>query len=468
MLTPPGTTACPNRFSFINNELAGFTLSRPARRLGLALLASVLLLALVACGSAASTGTPPPPGAPTVASFSPTSGGVGAIVTLTGTNFTGATSVGFNGKAAGTFAVNSATQITASVANGTTTGKISVTTPGGTALSSTNFTITNIPTITSFSPANGIVGTSVTITGTNFTGATAVRFNATAAASFTVNSATQITATVGNGTTTGKITVTTPVASAVSSTNFTINAAAPTITALNPGSGPVGTPVVISGTNFTGATAVAFNGTAASAFAVNSATQITATVGTGSTTGKVTVTTPSGTATSANNFTVSGNATLDLSVEGLYITQATQEYPNPVVPLLQNRSAWVRVFVKANQANTATPDVKVDFKTGATTHTLTITATAASVPLSIDPENAGASWNAAVDKTWILPSTLVTATVDPTNVIPEADETNNTFATTPTVQNLKTWKVTLVPVHTADGNTGTILIPESFIDDDVV
>jgi len=203
---------------------------------------------------------------------------------------------------------------------------------------------------------------------------------------------------------------------------------------------------------------VAFNGTAASAFAVNSATQITATVGTGSTTGKVTVTTPSGTATSANNFTVSGNATLDLSVEGLYITQATQEYPNPVVPLLQNRSAWVRVFVKANQANTATPDVKVDFKTGATTHTLTITATAASVPLSIDPENAGASWNAAVDKTWILPSTLVTATVDPTNVIPEADETNNTFATTPTVQNLKTWKVTLVPVHTADGNTGTILI----------
>jgi hypothetical protein len=67
----------------------------------------------------------------------------------------------------------------------------------------------------------------------------------------------------------------------------------------------VGTLVTITGTNFTGATSVTFNGTSAT-FTVNSATKITATVPTGATTGKITVTTPSGTATSATDFTVTG------------------------------------------------------------------------------------------------------------------------------------------------------------------
>jgi hypothetical protein len=215
--------------------------------------------------------------------------------------------------------------------------------------------------------------------------------------------------------------------------------------------------VVITGTNFTGATAVAFNGKAASGFTVNSATQLTATVASATTTGKITVTTSGGTATSASNFTVtSGGATLDLSIDGLYVTQATQEYPNPAIPLVQNRSAWVRVFVKANQANTATPQVKVDFK-GATTNTLTISAGGTSVPLSIDPENAAASWNAAVPAAWIQPGTQVVATVDPANLIPEADETNNTFTENLDVRNLKIWKVTLVPVHTGDGNVGVVV-----------
>src|SRR5262249_36774896 len=159
---------------------------------------------------------------------------------------------------------------------------------------------------------------------------------------------------------------------------------------------------VITGTSFMGATAVAVNGVAVSAFTVNSATQITATVASGTTSGKITVTTPGGTATSASNFTVTAGASLGLTVDGLYITQATQEYPNPQVPLVQNRSAWVRVFVKANQSNTATPQVKVDFKQGATTlGSLTINAPGASVPTSIDPANASASWNAAVNTAWI-------------------------------------------------------------------
>jgi len=73
---------------------------------------------------------------------------------------------------------------------------------------------------------------------------------------------------------------------------------------LNPASGVVGTVVTIKGSGFTDATAVAFNGTAASTFTVDSDTQITATVAAGTTSGPVTVTTPSTTLTSRKDFGV--------------------------------------------------------------------------------------------------------------------------------------------------------------------
>src|SRR5205085_1417846 len=72
-------------------------------------------------------GTP----APTISSFSPTSGGVGTSVSISGTNFTGATSVKFNGQSA-SFSVASSTSISATVPNCSSSGTISVTTAGGT------------------------------------------------------------------------------------------------------------------------------------------------------------------------------------------------------------------------------------------------------------------------------------------------------------------------------------------------
>ncbi len=231
------------------------------------------------------------PPVPAISSLNPTSGTPGTTVVITGTNLTGTTAVSFNGTAA-TFTVNSATQITAAVPAGASTGNVSVTTPGGTS-NGLPFTVT-VPasTITSLSPTNGPVGTTVIITGTNFTGASAVSFNGTAA-TFTVNSATQITATVPAGASTGSVVVTTPGGTS-NGVAFTVIPPAPTLSSLSPTSGPVGTSVVITGTNLAGATAVSFNGTAVT-FIVNSATQITATVPAGATTGNVTVTTPGGT-----------------------------------------------------------------------------------------------------------------------------------------------------------------------------
>src|SRR5881409_319944 len=237
---------------------------------------------------------------PTISSFTPASGPVGTSVTISGTNFTGATAVLFNSVSA-SFTVNSATAITATVPAGATSGPIGVTTPDGTASSAGSFTVINPPTITSFTPASGPVGTSVTISGTNFTGATAVLFNSVSA-SFTVNSATAITATVPAGATSGPIGVTTPDGTASSASSFTV-INPPTISSFMPGSGPVGTNVTINGTNFTGASAVLFNGTSAS-FTVNYATAITATVPAGATSGPISVTTAAGTASSAGSFTV--------------------------------------------------------------------------------------------------------------------------------------------------------------------
>src|SRR6267378_4141543 len=188
------------------------------------------------------------------------------------------------------------------------------------------------PTITSFAPTSGSVGGSVTINGTNFTGATAVAFNGVSA-SFTVSSATAIQATVPAGATTGPLSVTTSAGTATSTSSFTV-VSPPTITSFAPTSGPAGTYVTINGTNFTGATAVAFNGVSAS-FAVSSATAIQATVPAGATTGPLSVTTPGGTATSAGAFTVvspptiasfaptSGSVGTSVTINGTNFTGAT-------------------------------------------------------------------------------------------------------------------------------------------------
>jgi M6 family metalloprotease-like protein/uncharacterized repeat protein (TIGR02543 family) len=247
---------------------------------------------------------------PTVTVLAPTSGIVGAAVTLTGTNLTTATSVAFNGVPVAAFTVVSATQLTTAVPAGASTGKITVTTLGGTATSSGTFTVIGPPTITSFTPVSGLVGSNVTLTGTNLGGATSVKFNGVAATVVTLTSATSLSATVPVGATTGIISVTTAAGTGTSTGVYTVTLPVPTVTVLAPASGIVRAAVTLTGTNLTTATAVAFNGVPVAAFTVVSATQLTTTVPAGASTGKVTVTTLGGTATSSGIFTVIGPPTI--------------------------------------------------------------------------------------------------------------------------------------------------------------
>jgi hypothetical protein len=78
------------------------------------------------------------------------------------------------------------------------------------------------PTITGFTPTSGPVGTAVTVTGKNLSGATRVTFNGLPAATFTALSATQIRATVPKGRTGGRIVVSTPGGSCTSAGSFTL------------------------------------------------------------------------------------------------------------------------------------------------------------------------------------------------------------------------------------------------------
>jgi len=226
---------------------------------------------------------------PVVSSISPntstTAGGVN--VTITGKNFTWATSATVGGSAVTNFTVVSDTSITCTVPSGSAgTASVIVTSPYGSNKANTLWTYTYpAPTITGISPTSGPIqgNTTVTITGTNFINVTAVKFGTTNATNFTVNSTTQITATSPTETA-GVVDIRVTAAGGTTATSsadqFTYMSLAPLITGISPSSGYIagGTTVTLTGVHFTGVTAVTIGGTAATSIVVNSDTSLTCVV----------------------------------------------------------------------------------------------------------------------------------------------------------------------------------------------
>lgn len=246
----------------------------------LAVMAAALALFLASPARAASP--------PTVTAVSPTGGPIagGTLVTVTGTDFTGATDVKFGTLSGTDVTVVDATHITVkSPAQAAGTVHVTVTTPDGTSATGTadQFAYFDMPTITGVSPAAGPLagGTVVTITGTALAGTTAVAFGGVAATGVTPISDTQLTAVApAHSAAAVDVTVTTPGGtSATSSADLFTYTAAPVVTGINPPTGPVGgaTVVTITGTGFTGVTGVAFGGTAATNVTLVSDTSVLAT-----------------------------------------------------------------------------------------------------------------------------------------------------------------------------------------------
>jgi len=267
--------------------------------------------------------TVPAPQAPAISSLSPASGLVGSSFTITGSNF-GASSpsntVSVGGSPATTTAW-SATSITAVVPNGLTAGakNVAVTSGGLTSAASTasSFTVTvpapQAPAISSLSPASGLVGSSFTITGSNF-GASSPSNTVSVGgspATTTAWSATSITVTVpANATVGAKAVIVTSGGQSSAAATFTVNAPipvpvqAPSISSLSPESGLVGSSLTITGTDFGAGGTVSVGGANAIITAWND-NAITVTVPADLTAGAQDVTVTSGGLTSvAVTFTV--------------------------------------------------------------------------------------------------------------------------------------------------------------------
>jgi hypothetical protein len=91
---------------------------------------------------------------PTVSGIAPTSGPVGTQITITGTNLTGTSAVSINGTACTGIINDSATQVRATIASGTTTGALALTATAGSVTGGPTFTVTATPVLTSLEITN--------------------------------------------------------------------------------------------------------------------------------------------------------------------------------------------------------------------------------------------------------------------------------------------------------------------------
>ncbi|WP_412030496.1 IPT/TIG domain-containing protein [Deinococcus yunweiensis] len=223
---------------------------------------------------------------PAVTALTPTEGprAGGTTVTITGTHFAPGATVTFGALPATSVTVVNDTTITAvSPAGQTGSVDVVVSSSGNGATSPTaQFTYLEAPTVSAISPREGPLagGTAVTITGTNFTSNSTVRFGTQPAQTVNVLSATALVATAPAGIGgTVNLTVTTAGgrSSATTAEQFTY-VQAPTLTRLTPtvGTSAGGVTVTLTGTHFTPGMSVRFGGVPATGVTVLNDTTLTA------------------------------------------------------------------------------------------------------------------------------------------------------------------------------------------------
>jgi len=243
--------------------------------------------------------------APVITSFTPTNGARGMSVTLTGANFTGATSVKFNGVAASFQTPTSSTQLITTAPGNATTGPIAVANASGSGASAALFYMQ--PWITALSTNGGIVNSSFIITGRSLTNTASVEVNGISYP-FTV-AASQIAATIPSNATSGPIQITAPGGTYISTNTFAV---LPKIYSFSPNIGPAGTVVTISGTSLFDVTGVEFGGVSTTDFSATT-NEVVVVVPTNAASGPLTVLTPYGNSTSSNSFTATKSSLVVLT-----------------------------------------------------------------------------------------------------------------------------------------------------------
>ncbi|AYB33371.1 IPT/TIG domain-containing protein [Chryseolinea soli] len=289
---------------------------------------------------------------PAIQTIDKTTGGVGTDVLITGLNFTGAFELKF-GTTPAQIVSNDGTKIKTKVPIGGSSGKISVTTPAGTALSTTDFLVQGAPLISKFDPPSGVTGTQIVLTGMNLASITSAKV-ALKDLKIVSKTDTEVTVEVLAGTVTGKISVQTPGGTFETTDLFTV-LGAPQITAVNPSSGIVGTVVTITGINLPSSPYVRFtNNIQATTILKSLSTQIICQVPQGASTGKINV----NGALSLTDFVLNvkpiitsftpakGGVDTQVTINGSYLTGATVKFANNLTATKVGAGTDNQVIVK--------------------------------------------------------------------------------------------------------------------------
>ena len=244
-----------------------------------------------------------------ITQFTPPSGPVGTELVIDGAGFLTVTNVFIGGTNAASAALSSDSQLHATVRAGAVTGPIILRGTSGAYTSSVPFYVT--PLILGFSTNRGYAGSSLTVTGLNFTGATEVDFAGIPTA-FTVQSVSNLVLTVPLSAVEGPVTIVTPAGIVTSPFVYTV---LPRVDSFSPAAGPVGSTISINGSGFYSLTSVKI-GTMNLTGNLLSPNLIQAVVPAGSTGGKIVVSSASGSSTSTTAFVVADVADLSLALTG--------------------------------------------------------------------------------------------------------------------------------------------------------
>jgi uncharacterized repeat protein (TIGR01451 family) len=317
--------------------------------------------------------------APFVTDFNPVVGPAGTMVTINGVNFTGTPTVRFGSATASSTLTGVGTQISATVPSiSPGSYAIEVTTGSGSFTTGSNFTLTGVgPLITSFTPTNGVRGTSVTLTGANFTNLTSVKFNGVAA-TYESTSTTEITATVPAEAASGVITVASSSGTATSASLFYLQ---PWITSLSTNGGIVNAKFTITGRDLTNTSAVQVNGVNYTFTA--SASQIVATIPSNATSGLIEITAPGGLFISPSTFAILpkiygfspsiGPAGTVVTITGTSLFDVTTvEFNGASAPVASATTNQVQVVVPAG-ANSGPLTVVTSYGNDTSTNSFTAT-----------------------------------------------------------------------------------------------
>ncbi|NTV74372.1 MAG: hypothetical protein HGA66_09210, partial [Holophaga sp.] len=225
----------------------------------------VTVTTLAGASASAAFTVPVTPAAPVLDRFDPAKAPVYTQMTILGSGLANATAVTVGGAAVRWFSATD-TKILTSVPAGAASGKVAVTTPGGTAASAADFTLDPglpaPPSITRIEPLDGPVNTVVRLFGTGLLSVTRVELAGNGVAFTPVND-TELTFTVPAGASTGPVAITGATGTATTSLPFTVTAGgppAPTITSFTPLTGPPGQRVEITGTGLSAITSATIAG----------------------------------------------------------------------------------------------------------------------------------------------------------------------------------------------------------------